>query len=207
MQRIDRARRKRRPTCDQIYTTARELTRAMDEIVWAVNPRHDTLDSLVTYLGRFAQQFLSTAGIRCRLDVPMHLPPWALTAEVRHNVFLAFKEALHNAVKHARATEVRTRLICSAGFCAVGRWITVAALTRASCKGAARGAGWGRAVAAGNGLLNMRKRLEEVGGTCEWTTAPGEGTRVKLSMPVASIKLTDCIDSHATAAVGSEMVL
>ena len=59
---------------DQIYSTARELTRAMDEIVWAVNPKHDTLDSLVTYLGRFAQQFLSAAGIRCRLDVPLYLP-------------------------------------------------------------------------------------------------------------------------------------
>src|SRR5207302_6183095 len=49
---------------DQIYRTARELTRAMDEIVWAVNPKHDTLDSLATYLGRFAQEFLSSAGIR-----------------------------------------------------------------------------------------------------------------------------------------------
>ena len=60
---------------DQIYSTARELTRAMDEIVWAVNPKHDTLDSLVTYLGRFAQQFLSSAGIRCRLDVPVSPQP------------------------------------------------------------------------------------------------------------------------------------
>src|SRR5207237_10090099 len=81
---------------DQIYSTARELTRAMDEIVWAVNPKHDSLDSLVTYLGRFAQTFLSGAGIRCRLDVPLHLPSWALTAEIRHNLFLAFKETLNN---------------------------------------------------------------------------------------------------------------
>ena len=95
---------------DQIYSTARELTRSMDEIVWAVNPQHDTLDSLVTYLGRFAQHFLSAAGIRCRLDVPLDLPALALTAEIRHNVFLAFKEALHNVVKHAQATEVRLSL-------------------------------------------------------------------------------------------------
>src|SRR6185369_12027738 len=95
---------------DQIYGTARELTRAMDEIVWAVNPKHDTLDSLVTYLGRFAQQFLSAAGIRFRQDVPVYLPSWALTSEIRHNVFLALKEALHNVVKHADATEVRISL-------------------------------------------------------------------------------------------------
>src|SRR5712664_3821276 len=102
---------------DQIYGTARELTRAMDEIVWAVNPKHDSLDSLVTYLGRFAQNFLSTAGIRCRLDEPPHLPAWTFTVEVRHNVFLAFKEALHNVVKHAGASEVQVSFeLMTGGF-------------------------------------------------------------------------------------------
>src|SRR6185369_10597552 len=68
---------------DRIFATAREMTRAMDEIVWAVNPQHDTLDSLATYLGRFAQGFLASVHIRCRLDVPMQLPSWPMTAEVR----------------------------------------------------------------------------------------------------------------------------
>jgi signal transduction histidine kinase len=165
---------------DQIYGTARELTRALDEIVWAVNPRHDTLDSLVTYLGRFAQQFLSAAGIRCRLDVPVNLPPCALTSEVRHNVFLAFKEALHNVLQHARATEVRVSLeLQPDGFMLTiadngcGFDTLVAKLNPAPRLEDAR-------LAVGNGLHNMRKRLEEVGGRCEWETAPGEGTRVKL---------------------------
>src|SRR5207244_8731794 len=91
---------------DRIYDTARDLTRAMDEIVWAVNPQHDTLDSLATYLGKFAQDFLAAAHIRCRLDVPMQLPTWPLTAEIRYNLFLAFKEAVNNAVKHAHTSEV-----------------------------------------------------------------------------------------------------
>jgi len=77
---------------DQIYLTARTLTRALDEIVWALSPQHDTLDSLVTYLGKFAQEFLSAAGIRCRLDVPMQLPRAHLTAEVRHNLFCLSKK-------------------------------------------------------------------------------------------------------------------
>ena len=92
---------------DRIFDTARELTRAMDEIVWAVNPQHDTLDSLATYLGRFAQGFLASAHVSCRLDVPMQLPTWPVTAETRHNLFLAFKESLNNAVKHSQTTEVR----------------------------------------------------------------------------------------------------
>ncbi|HWX19900.1 MAG TPA: two-component regulator propeller domain-containing protein [Candidatus Binatia bacterium] len=174
---------------DQIYHTARELTRAMDEIVWAVNPKHDTLDSLVTYLGRFAQNFLSAAAIRCRLDVPMYLPAWALTSEIRHNVFLALKEALNNVVKHAEATEVRISLeLAPGGFLLViadnGRgfdWAVLQARAEAPADGVR--------LAGGNGVLNMRRRLEEIGGSCEWNTAPGEGTRVKLS--VAVIKIHD----------------
>ena len=82
----------------------------MGEIVWAVNPQHDTLDSLATYLQKFAQSFLQTANLRCRLDLPMELPSWTVNAEVRHNLYLAFKEALNNVVKHAAASEVRISL-------------------------------------------------------------------------------------------------
>jgi signal transduction histidine kinase len=167
---------------EKIYGTARELTRAMDEIVWAVNPKHDTLDSLVTYLGRFAQHFLSGAGIRCRLDVPLHLPAWTLTAEIRHNVFLAFKEALNNVVKHAQATEVRISLdLLPHGFVLVsvdnGRGFDLNGL-----KNRATGPGDGLRFAGGNGLTNMQRRLEELGGRCEWETAPQEGTRVKMTV-------------------------
>jgi signal transduction histidine kinase/ligand-binding sensor domain-containing protein len=166
---------------DQIYDTARELTRAMDEIVWAVSPQHDTLDSLVTYLGRFAQSYLSATSLRCRLDLPLSLPSAALTSEVRHNVFLAFKEALNNIVKHAAATEVRLNLELEPdGFILTvndnGRGFDPKQRSLGSDPAGPR-------VAAGNGLPNMRKRLEELGGRCEWDTAPGEGTRVRLVVP------------------------
>ena len=165
---------------DQIYDTARELTRAMDEIVWAVNPQHDTLDSLVAYLGRFAQSFLSTAGIRCRLDVPLNLPNWPLTSEIRHNTFLAFKEALNNVVKHAHASEVRISLEADGG-----RFTLVVADNGCGFawdpqKGQPALGADGARPGSGNGLANMRKRLEEIGGICGWDTAPGEGTRAKL---------------------------
>jgi signal transduction histidine kinase len=184
---------------DQIYSTARELTRSMDEIVWAVNPQHDTLDSLVTYLGRFAQHFLSAAGIRCRLDVPLDLPALALTAEIRHNVFLAFKEALHNVVKHAKATEVRLSLeLRPEGFMLViadnGR-----GFTWHPGQDPATEPDDGHRLVSGNGLTNMQKRLEEIGGCCGWDTAPGEGTRAKLVVVVKAwargVIKTD--DSHS----------
>src|ERR1035437_6160792 len=172
------------PDVEQIYSTARELTRSMDEIVWAVNPEHDTLDSLVTYLGRFAQRFLSVAGIRCRLDAPLDLPALALTSEIRHNVFLAFKEALHNVVKHAQATEVRLSLeLRPEGFMLViadnGRGFRCPPGQAPALEPAD-----GQRLVAGNGLANMQKRLREIGGCCEWETAPGEGTRAKLMVVV-----------------------
>jgi len=157
----------------------------------------------VTYLGGFAQNFLSTAGIRCRLDEPAHLPAWALTAETRHNVFLAFKEALHNVVKHARASEVRVSLeLLPSGFA-----LTIAdngsgfelngfedlRSEHSTLKVPAAGGRpfmdggappIGDRLEAGNGLSNMRKRLEEIGGSFRLDSAAGEGTRVMLVIDV-----------------------
>jgi signal transduction histidine kinase len=172
---------------DQIYFTARELTRAMDEIVWAVSPQHDTLDSLVTYLGKFAQDYLSVAGIRCRLDVPIALPAWPLTSEVRHNLFLAFKEALHNVVKHAAATEVRVSLIpADTGFSLSvsdnGKGFDPARAVPSAAPNLPPG---GRLrYSGGNGLVNMKRRLEEIGGLCEFKSSPGEGTHIKFVVNV-----------------------
>ena len=165
---------------DHIYLTARELTKAMDEIVWAVNPHHDTLDSLVTYLGRFAQDFAGAAGIRCRLDVPIQLPSWPLTAEIRHNLFLAVKEALNNALKHSRASEINLTLRLgdhSFALSVIDNGIGFDATSGPPAMDTGR-------IAAGNGLNNMRKRLEEIGGRCFIVSKPDSGTRVTLSVSV-----------------------
>ncbi|WP_309017361.1 two-component regulator propeller domain-containing protein [Pelagicoccus sp. SDUM812003] len=154
-----------------IYGTARSVTRALDEIVWAVNPKHDTLDSLVDYMGKFAHDFLSAANVRCRLDLPVEVPPWNLSAEVRHNVFLAFKEALNNLVKHAYATEAWVHIeVSEAGFTIElkdnGRGLPDEADSD--------GAGFG------NGLINMRDRMSRIGGSCEIVGESGTGTKVVL---------------------------
>jgi signal transduction histidine kinase len=168
---------------DRIYDTARDVTRAMDEIVWAVNPRHDTLDSLATYLGKFAQDFLAVAHIPCRLEVPIQLPAWPLTAEVRHNLFLAFKEAVNNAVKHAQAREVRV--------------VVQLAPDRFTLRVEDEGCGFSNGsekcspsertrFAEGNGLRNMSQRLTEIGGRFEIRSVPGVGTTVIFEMPVGA---------------------
>ena len=153
----------------------------MDEIVWAISPHHDTLDSLANYLGKFAQDFLNVAGIRYRLSVPIQLPPWPLTADARHSLFLAFKEALHNVVKHASATEVHVSLVLAeSGFSAVIEDNGVGfdpARVDMTVKDPLR-------IASGNGLSNMRKRIEAIGGECRLESAPGKGTRVEFVVRV-----------------------
>jgi signal transduction histidine kinase len=103
-----------------------------------------------------------------------------VTSEVRHNLFLAFKEALHNIVKHAAATEVQISLERRPdGFVLLvadnGRGFDPGVLEEHPGPGAdpARSS-------TGNGLHNMQRRLAEVGGRCEWDTAPHEGTRVRF---------------------------
>lgn len=149
----------------QIHQTARELTHAMGEVVWAVNPEHDTFDSLANYASHYAQKLLGTAGIRCRIEMPLQLPTQPLTAEVRHNLFLAFKEALNNIIKHAGATEVHLVLTPDEhGFTLLV---------------ADNGPGFAPdRPGVGNGLNNMQTRMREIGGDCELRSAPGTGTSI-----------------------------
>jgi signal transduction histidine kinase len=163
---------------DRIYETSRELTRAMDEIVWAVNPQHDTLDSLASYLGNFAQEYLGSLGLRCRLDLPLQLPQWPITAEMRHNVFLAFKETLHNIVKHSGANEVSLELTTGPGGFEL--------LVRDNGRGFDPQAMPAR-PRRGNGLDNLRQRLEKIGGRCEIHSAPGAGTEIKFQVRVPGV--------------------
>ncbi len=167
---------------DKIYGIARELTRAMDEIVWAVNPRHDSLDSLAIYLGKYAQDYLRSAGIRSRLNMPPELPSWPVTAEVRHNLFLAFKEALNNVVKHSGASEVRVALT-------LGTNAFVLAVQDNGCGFSPESvphenSGDPDRIEGGHGLANMKGRLGEIGGGFEIQSAPQAGTSVTFSMPV-----------------------
>ncbi len=171
----------------QIYDTARDLTRAMDEIVWAVNPKHDTLESLVTYVEKFAHDFLDTAGVRCRLDMPMHYPSWALTSEVRHNLFLAVKEALNNAVKHASATEVTLSLQVQARAFQLTVQDNGRGFNPATAGDSASSEG-GRATS-GNGLSNMMRHLHQIDGRCEIRSEPKQGTQVMFHVQVSGLEM------------------
>lgn len=166
---------------DRISDSARQLTRAMDEIVWAVDPQHDTFSGLMDYASAFAEDFLRVAGIRCRMDMPTTLPEMRVDAELRYNLFLALKETLNNIVKHARATEVWLRVrVQPDGFTLVvednGQGLASAG------NGNGNGAAKGDRLASGSGLANLDQRLAAVGGRCVVRSEPGSGTRVEMSL-------------------------
>jgi signal transduction histidine kinase len=167
---------------EQIHATARELTQAMGEVVWAVNPEHDSFDGLVNYLSNYAQSFLGVAGLRCRLEMPMRLPSQVLSAELRHNLFLAFKEALNNVVRHAAATEVRVSLTPDES----GFTLQVEDNGRGFPRSAPPVDGTANPPVRanrGNGLANMHTRLREIGGSCELEGSEGAGVKIRFRVP------------------------
>lgn len=100
----------------QLGDLSQEVVGKLDELVWVVNPRNDTVAGLAEYLGQYTEQLLRAAQIRCRFDFPAALPHLPLNADTRHQVFLAVKEALNNVMKHAAATEVHLGAVHDAGI-------------------------------------------------------------------------------------------
>lgn len=152
----------------QIRARSRQMVSALNEIVWAVNPKNDSLNELIGYFGNFAEEFFRGSDIRCRLDFQDQFPEVALASETRHNLFLAFKEAVNNVAKHSHAQEVWVRAQIRA--CEVVLII----------EDTGRGFEGNRI---GNGLTNMRQRLEKVGGHCEIHSVCSQGTTVTFRFP------------------------
>jgi signal transduction histidine kinase/ligand-binding sensor domain-containing protein len=156
---------------EKMSTTARQAVTSLDEIVWAVNPRNDTLAHLVDYAGQYATSYLRAAGIRCRLDVPEEMPASEVASDVRHNLFLVIKEALQNIVKHSRATEVWLRVS------------TGAATLRVVIEDNGHGFEKTPDDPWADGLRNMRERVAEIGGECRVESHVGTGTTITIELP------------------------
>lgn len=157
---------------EQISATVRHAGQSLDEIVWALNPRHDTLPNLMSYISGYAGRFLQAAGIRCRVDFPDNIPDYAVPPEARHNLYLTVKEALNNAARHSQATEVRLH----ASF-ADNSLVLVIEDNGQGFNGTGNDVG-------ADGLHNMRHRMEETGGRFGIESRPDRGTRISLALPL-----------------------
>jgi signal transduction histidine kinase len=156
----------------KIVTSARNTVQALDEIVWAVNPENDTLEGLVEYISHYADEFFENTNVSCRLEMPVQLPALSLSAEARHDLFLAVKEAFNNILKHSQASSVCVQVASTDS--------TVAVLIEDNGCGFNPGKLPGGRK--GNGLMNMRKRIEGLGGHFEMTTVPAHGTKLTFSV-------------------------
>lgn len=158
----------------KIFSTAREAVRAMDAIVWAVNPRNDSLDHFANYVSQYAEEFFRPTSIRCRLDIPADLPEHPLTTEGRHQLFLSVKEALNNVVRHSSATEVWLRLAIEEGQ------LSIAVVDNG--RGIASSAD---AAGRHDGLGNIHKRVSGLGGRFEIRSSAEAGTELKIWLPLS----------------------
>ena len=156
----------------QICEEARRLLSTMDEILWAVNPKRDTLRDFASYVCNYTQEFLKPTPIQCLFEVDPEMSTAAFDLPLRRSLLMAIKETLNNAVKHAEATELRLQIRWQ------GQRLVVVVQDN--------GKGFDPAVVKleRNGLTNMSQRMSELGGSCRVTSQPGQGCRVEFSVPL-----------------------
>jgi signal transduction histidine kinase len=155
-----------------ITSKAKELVASLDIIVWALNPRDNSLQLVGDYLCDFARDYLSSFGIACRFDVPVMLPDAIVEGRRRHELFLAVKETLNNVARHANATEVKFRLAATQDELEI--------IIADNGKGFVTDS-----LGDGHGLRNLPLRLSQAGGDYEIESTPGKGTTVRIKFKIS----------------------
>jgi signal transduction histidine kinase len=154
-----------------ISAAARKLVESMSEIIWALNPQNDSLENLLSYIREQMQQMVEPFNPVLKIDFPHEVPDIKLSNEQRRNLYLVTKEALNNVLKHAAACHVKLSLhleMDKLNFEVKDDGVGMPAKT-------------GRL--AGNGLKNMRKRMEDIGGTIDWVN-PEKGLKVVYTLGI-----------------------
>ena len=162
---------------EKIAINARQSLTAMDAIVWALNPQNDSLEHFANYIAHFANEFFKPTTIRCRLDIPAHLPAHPMSTEARHHLFLAVKEALNNAARHSAATEIRIAV----------------QLSETSLLISVRDNGCGLPTTerqpGQDGFSNIRERLAALAGNLQVKSTPATGTELIFTVPLKSLNV------------------
>jgi signal transduction histidine kinase len=150
----------------------RSLAHELRELVWTTNPRCDNAVSLAVFLGEVAERFAQAAGLECRLDFAAGLDSQVVPARIRHELLVVLKESLANTARHAQARQMTVTLGRADGELLLvisddGRGFEA---TR---------------VATGNGLRNLRERIQQLGGSFTVASRVGQGTTVtaRLRLP------------------------
>jgi signal transduction histidine kinase len=155
---------------ERVGGVARELSAGMSDVVWSINPQHDSVDALQRRLSVFAHEICRAQNIALQFEISPQLAGMKLNPEIRRNLLLIAKEALHNAVKYSGSASVAVKFEIN------GKHLVVEIVDG--------GKGFDLASAKnGNGLNNIRSRAEKLHGSCEIVSAPGQGARVRVMVP------------------------
>ncbi len=152
----------------KISSYSDEMAGKMNEIVWALNERFDSVEDLVSFCRSYAAEYLDHHKIE--LDFSSQgITGVRLRGEARRNIYLVLKEALHNTIKHAGATRVKISFeqseFLQIDYQDNGRGFDVSSI---------------RPFA--NGLSNMEKRMQDVNGSFDLFVS--DGVRIRLSVPI-----------------------
>ena len=157
------------PIAGKISDNARELIQSMSDIVWTIKPGQEELKSLEDRLHNLGLEFCSPAEIRFVFKGSGYAGSFVLPIELRNDLYLICKEALHNALKHARASVIQMQFDYKNG------WLSVEITDN--------GLGFTHERALGNGLKNMQQRSLRHHGSFELRQASPQGTTAQVKLP------------------------
>jgi len=157
---------------ENISESSRELVDNLQDIIWILNPTNDTLESLAAYIREYALRFFEPFETDLRFDYPQSFASVRLSEETRRNLFLVIKESFNNIAKHAWCNKVVVSI----------RQTNAAVHIQIQDDG--KGFDREKTRQFGNGLSNMKNRVEQIGGTYEIDSALRQGTRTILNIPV-----------------------
>ncbi len=152
-------------TVERIRGLSKGLGNTLSDVVWAVDPQHDSVQALVDHARDFCQRMLEGTSIKAILHFDHLGPDRPIDTITKRHIFLVLKEALNNALKHASAHTIEVRLETTVdGY-------------RLLVKD--DGIGYAKAPQ-GNGLGNLRERAQQLGATIDISSTPSAGTTVEM---------------------------
>jgi signal transduction histidine kinase len=155
---------------ERISHSADEVLNKMNAIIWSMNSGNDTLDNLVSYIRSYALEYFEGTPVECKVITPRKIEPTELNGDKRRNVFLCVKETLNNALKHSGASEIK-----------IDFEINHSLVIRIADNGV--GIDMQRIRQFGNGLKNISRRMESIGGT--YRIENNKGTVTVLVLPLS----------------------
>ena len=164
------------PDIRHIASMSKDLVDNMRDLIWVLNPENTTLDNLVTRMREYCADYLEGMGIEAILTFPDHVPEMRISRETQRNIFLTIKEAINNCVKHAGGTKINV----------------VVTLYHDSLNMVIKDDGKGFDIKSikgrGNGLRNMKQRIESIGGKFTIEPAPEKGTTIQITVPTNKLQ-------------------